>query len=468
MSRSQAAPSKEPVHQAVARARCFATDATAGPRHGLKTAPVAAAVGLVSAVSFAVQPSWLVLTLAWCLALVALWLWSAGWWWAAAWLVLGLCLGASLVPATPHGLVEHRGIVRQQQLLPWGQWLRVDDVFVSAPAQPLVQVGDRLRVAGSWRTQPFAIINATEVAVLMPRQERWIAPAWQVVAQAPHRDALAALVLGGGRPATRADFANAGLLHVLAVSGLHVGLVLGLIALLMRTMSLSDGWRQSLLIGAASCFAVLAGLGTPVVRAATMVTVQLLSARLGRLVPRLVPLALAVIGLVVWRPQQVTTPGFQLSVLAMLGIVGVGMRWVRWRQRVLPLQPWPLDRPSWRLVLGTLRWSCDGVLIGAAASLAIAPVTAHWFSSIAPFSALTTVMVMPLLTVALAAGVLAVAIGAVLPALTGPLLICWDLSWSVVVVLVQQLAAMPGATVSCAGPDPATVGGGGRRGWVYG
>ena len=38
---------------------------------------------------------------------------------------------------------------------------------------------------------------------------------------------------------------------------------------------------------------------------------------------------------------------FQLSVAAVLGICTLGAELVAWRQRWLPLQAWPLDRPIW-------------------------------------------------------------------------------------------------------------------------
>ena len=86
---------------------------------------------------------------------------------------------------------------------------------------------------------------ATRMEVLVPRQDGSQAWAWQAMEDlqvAP--DVTAALLLGQGRPdqQTREDFRRAGLLHVLAVSGLHVGLVLAGTALIALAARVSIGW----------------------------------------------------------------------------------------------------------------------------------------------------------------------------------------------------------------------------------
>lgn len=127
-------------------------------------------------------------------------------------------------------------------------------------------------------------------------------------------------------PEDREAFVNAGLVHVLAVSGLHVGLVVALVNLLMRgrffhqnLMGLGLKWIVSML--ALWTFVYISGSGPSVVRAALMFsTIQ--SAKLFRLTSNTAEAvwASAFVVLLI-RPLDLYSLGFQLSYLAVFGIV---------------------------------------------------------------------------------------------------------------------------------------------------
>src|SRR5207249_7664167 len=165
-----------------------------------------------------------------------------------------------------------------------------------------------------------AVWNGHDVAHLPGRShdvrvrlERWrirIAAAIASAVPAPEGAVLRALVVGdesGIDPPLRDAFTRAGVVHVLSISGLHVGLVAAAaFTLVRRPLAPSD----RLLLGAdvvrlaavaslgpVVLYAALAGLGVATLRSAIMVVAAAMAALLGRRADVLRTLALAALGL---------------------------------------------------------------------------------------------------------------------------------------------------------------------------
>ena len=134
----------------------------------------------------------------------------------------------------------------------------------------------------------------------------------------------AALLLGFSDMVPSADreaFSNLGIAHILSVSGFHVGVIIGVLALLFRLLKLRQKVRLVLYAVILFLYAFLCGLNPPVIRAALL---TLLSVE-GRILQRprsgihLLSAAVAVTALV--SPVQVTGASFQLTYAAMFGLV---------------------------------------------------------------------------------------------------------------------------------------------------
>jgi len=123
---------------------------------------------------------------------------------------------------------------------------------------------------------------------------------------------------------TENDFRRAGLSHVLAISGMHVGIVMAVIMALLYPVKLPRRTRRVYFAAVAVAvwiFAVGAGMSSSVCRAATMCTI-LMAAR--ALETRLNPyqsLSVAVFVILTFFPLWIFMPGFQFSVCAVLAIV---------------------------------------------------------------------------------------------------------------------------------------------------
>ncbi|OWA36641.1 hypothetical protein B9G55_00740 [Saccharibacillus sp. O16] len=132
------------------------------------------------------------------------------------------------------------------------------------------------------------------------------------------------LLLGlqdGLDPETYVNFARLGMTHVLAISGMHVGLYVGAVLLLLRRLGIT---KQSSLL-AALCFVppyvLLTGSSPSAVRAGLMSMIALYAARRGWLKDGLHILCLAALLMLVWDPYYLTSISFQLSFAVTAGII---------------------------------------------------------------------------------------------------------------------------------------------------
>lgn len=170
---------------------------------------------------------------------------------------------------------------------------------------------------------------------------------------------LAALVLGDGSGLTADDWRvlqDTGTVHLLVISGQHIGLLAGLIYALVAALARYGCWPRTwpwlpwacgLAFTAALGYGLLAGFGVPVQRACVMVGLVLLWRLRFRHLGIWWPLLLAFNGVLILEPLASLQPGFWLSfaAVAVLGLTFGGRlgRWSAW-------QAW--TRPQWLIAIG--------------------------------------------------------------------------------------------------------------------
>ncbi|MGC8916058.1 MAG: DNA internalization-related competence protein ComEC/Rec2 [Thermoanaerobaculum sp.] len=246
----------------------------------------------------------------------------------------------------------------------------------------------------------------------------------------------AALVLGR-REGLAADetqsLRQAGLGHLLAVSGLHVGIVASLFWLVFLLAGLRPAVRRWLLLPIVVGFALLSGGAAPVRRAASATVLVLLARQVGRPL-ELLPVFWAVVGLLVLaEPAVVWEPGFQLS-------AGVALALVRWV---------PVLASRW----GKGRLATAG-FVALLAQLASAPLVGVHFGVLPPLGMVCNFLASPVAFFLVACSLGALGAAWVWPLLAGAFLDGVGVGW----LVLQRLAALGDAWVWAFPPLPPTLG----------
>ncbi len=241
--------------------------------------------------------------------------------------------------------------------------------------------------------------------------------------QADTRAVLRALLLGDrerlGRE-LRGAFEKSGTMHVLVVSGLHVGIVYGAVIWLCRMLLIPKSRRWPAVMAVAAAYAVAMGLGAATVRAALMIVLFELGILLKFRRDAVNAAAAAALALLVWRPSYLFDAGFQLTFIGVLGILlffGAFRRFLFGDPSEIERLQDPALQPRRVRVLRRV-WRSVGGAAGtaAAASLAVAPLQAHYFSIVTPVSVVATALLIPVIGVVILFGLVFLAAAMVLPA----------------------------------------------------
>lgn len=202
----------------------------------------------------------------------------------------------------------------------------------------------------------------------------------------------------------RDRFARSGLSHLLAISGLHVGLVAGLLLLAGRVVRLSRG-RAAVVAGlGTTAYVLFLGAPASASRAALQVVLLLIAATIQRPARSEAVVATAAVVLLALRPAALMEPGFQLSFAGVAGILALRRPLLR---RLAVMTAW---RPR-RLEVG--KWLADGLATGIAATVATAPIVAWHFGQVAPVGVVANLAAVPLVGALVPVLALSLAMGSV-------------------------------------------------------
>jgi competence protein ComEC len=192
-------------------------------------------------------------------------------------------------------------------------------------------------------------------------------------------------------------FSASGAMHVLAVSGLHTGIVWGIVMWILTLGVLykplwEDKFRRWLLnistIVLIWAYAFLTGLSPSVMRSALMLTFWALSSLLEQQTSRWNPLLAAAVVILIVNPLALWSVSFQLSFAAVAGIMLFGSSM---QQAVIS------KGRVWQSVSRLL-------IVSLAAQLGTMPLTLHYFGQTSNYFALTNLIVVPMAGILLSLG----------------------------------------------------------------
>jgi len=188
-------------------------------------------------------------------------------------------------------------------------------------------------------------------------------------------------------------YSSSGAMHVLAVSGLHVGiiyLVLSSLLFFFDKIKCGNYMKAFLLVLALWAYAFLTGLSPSVLRAATMFSFVTIGSSLKRQTNIYNTLAASAFVLILYNPYIILKVGFQLSYLAVLGIVYL--------------------QPKLYNLYRTSNWLLDKIwvitTVSIAAQLATFPLGMYYFHQFPNYFLLSNLFVIPLATFIINGGIL--------------------------------------------------------------
>ncbi len=372
------------------------------------------------------------------------------------------CRARLLAAATPTAVIETDARpgerVRARSVAPCPLDLSVAIARGSAPAGAYVRVRGLAWPAGRAVRIPDATVEPTGRVARLPALR---ARAGRTLDQLFGADAplARALVLADARaldPALRDRYADAGLVHALSVSGLHVAIIAGALELLLRAARLRADRAAAVAALAVAAYVALIGAPAPAVRAGMMLGAAALARALQRPTS---PWAVFAVGAAapLSDPRALLDLGYQLSVAGMAALVAG--RQVTARLRALgrapdPVGPEPATRRRLRSLARRARrgWRAAHpreLVVGAFAAVATAPLAAWHFGRVSVVGVVANVAAGPLLAVLQPTLFLALVLAPVAPAArlaadaARPPLRALD-------AVARAAAAVPGASIHAA------------------
>ncbi len=350
------------------------------------------------------------------------------------------------------------------------EWHEVSGTaLLFVPRYPTYAYGDELLVSGKLETPPqlddfdykgYLAHQGIYSTMLYPKIEtlekgkgfkplEWVYSLRNRLSQAlvevlpePQASLAQGIVLGirGMIPASlKASFSHSGTAHLLAISGLHLAIVAGI--LLSLGIWLFGRRRYTyvwLALATVWLYALITGMHPPVIRGAIMASLFLTAELLGRQRSAITALAFAAAVMVGVSPQILWQASFQMSFVAMTGLIFI-----------FP----PLRAAGRKAVNATLgeagtmasiaNIATDSFSVTLGAILAVWPLVAYYFGIVSFTAPLATLLALPALPGIIITGALAGGVGLI--ALPVAQVIAW-LAWlflSYLILVVNVFATLP-------------------------
>jgi len=285
------------------------------------------------------------------------------------------------------------------------------------------------RPAGAWARLRTRVRQAATTALL-----------GDLNPQDAGRGLLQALLLGNRRDIdsnTYRAFGRTGLLHLVSLSGMHMGILFGIIWWASKTAGLMKPARAVICATAVGIFLLIVPPRAPTIRAAVICWVFCASIVFRRGSNPINTLSLAAIILLLIRPTQLLEAGWQLSFACVLAIILFSERIEEFIRELAPrtaLPSWAFEKAG-SLVTRLLA-------AGLAAWLGAAGVLLYHFYTINPLASIWTVLVFPLVSAILVLGFLKMILFFLLPTLSGLLGILAALLSSALIWIVKLIAQL--------------------------
>lgn len=199
---------------------------------------------------------------------------------------------------------------------------------------------------------------------------------------------------------TKTQFINAGVVHVLAVSGLHVGYIIMIFLFLFGRFNIY--LRSILTISGLICFMFLTGVPPSVLRATVMSAVLIVAFLTNRSTNLVNSISIAALIILIINPNEIYNPGFQLSFAAVLAI-GI----------ILPYMNSLID--GWNIQNKFLRYVILFCAVSLSAQIGTLPFTLLYFNKFSVIALFANLIVIPAIGIIVASAISTLVVSVLLP-----------------------------------------------------
>jgi competence protein ComEC len=271
---------------------------------------------------------------------------------------------------------------------------------------------------------------------------------------------FASAILTGDRSgvdlAALADLRATNLAHLLAISGLHMGLLTGFVFALFRYgLALVPSAALNLpvkkiaavvALAAGAAYLLLSGANVATQRAFVMTAVVLIAVMIDRPAITLRSVALAAMIVLVIRPESLTEAGFQMSFAATTALIA-SFEWLKgqgwWRET---------QGPSWRFVRPIIGVSATSLIAG----LATAPISAFHFNMMSQYGLLANVLAVPAMGFLVMPAAVLAGLGG-LVGVAGPALWAMDAGIGYILTVASFIGSLEGTVRAIPAGHPASL-----------
>ena len=276
-------------------------------------------------------------------------------------------------------------------------------LFIAASHLALMVAGcTGYRLAESNRELPQSQLKTHILSKASSIKEKTESYLEKFTADKENHSTLCALVLGskyGLEKGLISAYSKAGAMHILALSGLHVGIIYTIIGMLLSPLLLIPRGKYIKEIAVLlflAIYSLVCGAPPSVVRASTMIILYRIGINSFRNVSRWDALALSALAIGVFSPLQISSAGFQLSYAA---VIGISLIFPTLNEAFREIAG--ADSISGRTTRRLLQKIWDNISISICCQAATLPFVLYYFGNVANHFIITNMVAIPVATAVL-------------------------------------------------------------------
>ncbi|MFO0793865.1 MAG: DNA internalization-related competence protein ComEC/Rec2 [Candidatus Brocadiaceae bacterium] len=253
------------------------------------------------------------------------------------------------------------------------------------------------------------------------------------------------------------NFMKTGIIHFIAISGFNVGIVVFTILLPLRLLGVNQTITTGIILMVISLFAFLTGMNPPVLRASIMAIAFFCSFLVRRQWDIMSGIFAAIFFILIRNPLDLFDVGFQLSVLATIGIV-IGTSKIEGTlfKTALIIESLQVKAERGRFYF-LKKYIRKSLCVSLAAWLATLPLTAYYFHLFTPFIPVVNIIVFPLFWIIIVCGIVLLTLGICCPPLAAAAAWMASNADALLESLVSTLASLPYSYFYVIGPSWAGI-----------